>query len=420
MQTVFFEYHCRLHAGDSPEEYLLRTRKFGITRDTRVSGQGGHSTRARGRGNVGRGRDSDRGHSRDKERSNPKRPTVAKTSQGYPRRDQLRESSGSSISKRTRQSSDVIPSQVTNDLSNPLQLPIQDDHSGAALRDQGRSNPKRLKVNARSRGRPRKIQPSASDEAPAAGRLCTSSGDIPLELAEDLPSFLQPLSQDDHLDPAPSLDANHPELASSSQSHVHDATHGGRSEQLLAKDDLSRKRDREDSDIQFNDSDHFPVSSSESAVASALPQAARSVRPLPRSVSTKHISSREAQQIADSPMHVLDQEDVGCLLEDVGTNTSLTHFQPISGILENWAQTHDNDQDDVVDVDEIANDASLANDVPLQVSSHEGVVEGSAPTIQPETKPPLPVRPQIWAQVCTMLWNHTSTLNWHLDPPRSL
>jgi hypothetical protein len=310
-----------------------------------------------------------------------------------------------------------------------LQFISQDDRSGVSRTSQGRSNPKRPRITEKPRERPRKSELRAPDVAPAAKRARKSSGHSSSQLANDLPNSMQLPGQDDHSDTGPSLSVRltsngHPELASNSQSHVHQATHAGRGKQILAMSDLSRKRGRVDSGLQFNDPSHFLVPSPGSAVATALPQSVRSVRPLPRRVSMKRILPRHAEQInraAEPSVHALGQEDVDCFLKDVSSNASLAHFQPISGPLENWAQTKDNDQDDVVDVDEIANefDTPFANNAPLQVSSYEGAVEGSAPTIQPR-KPPLPIRPPIWAQVCTVLCEHTKPLNWHLDSPRSL
>lgn len=503
MQAVFSEYYCRVKTRDGPNEYIMRKRRefLSAAQNVQASDRVRLSTGAREQGvnvglgwgvNVGRGRGvnvqdrgrgvsvdsrrgSGRGHSKGHERSNPERLRVAETSEGRPRRSKVRESDEFPVAKRARKSAGDV--QVTNNLPNASQFVNQDDRSGVSRT--GRSNPKRRRVAEKPRGRPRKFELRAPDVAPAAKRVRKSSGHSSSQLANGLPNSMQLPGQDDHSDTGPSLSVRlitdgHPELASNSQSHVHEATHAGRGNQILTMGNLSRKRGRVDSDLQFNDpshflvpspgsavattlpqltvpslsvrlisdanhpekrgressdpqfndSGHFPVSSSELAVTTALPQSVRSVRPLPRRVSMKRILPRHAEQInraAEPSVHALDQEAVDRFMKDVSSNASLAHFQPISGPLENWAQTKDNDQDDIVDVDEIVNefDTPSANDAPLQVSSYEGAVEGSASTIQPR-KPPLPIMPPIWAKVCTVLCEHTKPFNWRLDSPRSL
>ncbi|KAG1812407.1 uncharacterized protein BJ212DRAFT_1276580 [Suillus subaureus] len=65
--------------------------------------------------------------------------------------------------------------------------------------------------------------------------------------------------------------------------------------------------------------------------------------------------------------------------------------------MEDWAR--DDDQDDVADVDEIANefDTPSTNDALPQLSSCKEVADVSAPTIK-QQRPPLPVKPPIWAE----------------------
>lgn len=383
-------------------------------------GRAGHNTRARGRGvDAGRGNGSGgvRGRSRDQEHSNPKRLRVAEASKGLRHsRSKLRESDGPPAAKLTHMSSGDISSQVKNDLPNVLQQPSQDDHPGVKRRSQHHSNPKRLKITEKSRGRPRKSKLRASDEAPAAKRARETSGDI----ASQLPIFPQIPSPDVHSNAASSLyvctvsDGNHSRLASSSQSHVHNTTRAGRGKQVLANGDLSLKRGREDGDLQFNNLCHLPVSSSKPSIVTSLPQSTRPVRPFPRKVSTIRISPRHGQQIsaAEPSMRVLNREDVDCPVKDVSRDVSLTHFQTVLAPLENWAEIQDNDEDGVVDVEEFANefDAHSANDAPAPVSSYGEAIEGSAPTIQPQ-RPPLPSTPPIWAQVCAILCEHTKALN---------
>jgi len=236
-----------------------------------------------------------------------------------------------------------------------------------------------------------------------------SSGDICSQVANELPNSLQLPAQDDHPDDAPSSpvcripDAILPGLASSSQSQVYNTTHA-EGKQVLAEGDLSREHGRVDNDLQLNDSNHFVASSSGSMIASGLPPSVRSIRPWPVKVMTMRILPRRGQHlitVTKSPKQTLGHEAVDGLLKDDSNNASSMHSQTVSVPMTDWTQ--DNDQDDDVDVDEIANEfgAPSANDAPRPLPSCKEVVE---PTIQP-CRPPLPaaVMPPIWAQVRTTL-----------------
>lgn len=77
----------------------------------------------------------------------------------------------------------------------------------------------------------------------------------------------------------------------------------------------------------------------------------------------------------------------------------MTYFETAFAPLENWNQTQDNDQDDIVDIDmdETENefDSHATDNALPPVSSHGEMVKGSVQL----QKPPLPVMPPIWAQV---------------------
>lgn len=252
-----------------------------------------------------------------------------------------------------------------------------------------------------------------SNKVPDGECMHNSSGDIS---SIDMPISLPLLSQEDCPDTAPSPPICqlprkiHPGLPSNSLGNVDSTTptHAGQGTQVLANGYLSSNHGREDSGLQSNDSDHFVARSSELMVASALPQSRRSLRPLPRKVATKYIPPRHGQQSSYSQpsRQALNQEGVDRLLTDIGRNASLMHSQTVSVHMEDWAR--DDDQDDVADVDDIANEFDIpsVNDTLPPLSSCREVANISVPTIE-QRKPRLPVMPPIWAEVCTTLCEHT-------------
>ncbi|KAG1776986.1 hypothetical protein EV702DRAFT_1104717 [Suillus placidus] len=350
MLAIFFEFYRLLQAKNHPAEYLLQKKRELLsspaTQGTQ-SGRGGHSAKARGRevnGSRSRGSGSGSGSGQG---------------QGHGR--------------------------------------------GRGRRRSGQecSSPTPLAITEAPQEHSRTSEAPESNDAPDGKCMRDSSGGIS---SIDLPISPQSPSQEYYSDDVPSLPvcqlsgSIHPGLASSSLSGVDSTTHAGQDTQVLANSNLSQNHGQ-DSRLQLDDSDHFIARSSELMVARALPPSTRSLRPLPRKVATKYIPPRHGQQITyvQPSRQTLDQEGIDRLLTDIGRNASLMHSQTISVHMEDWA--HDDDQDDVEDVDDIANefDAPSTNDALPPSSSCKEVTDVSAPTIE-EQKPPLLAMPPIWAE----------------------
>lgn len=365
MLAIFFEFYRLLEAGNRPLDSYLTQKKRELlsgraTQGTR-SGRGEHSARARRHGvNDGRNRSSGPGRDRGRGRGpGPGRSRGRSRGRGYGRG----RSSG-------QEGQSPAPSTVTK-----------------ALQEHSRTS-----------------EAPESNKVPDGKCMHDSSGGIS---SIDMPISLPLLNQEDCPDTAPSPPVCqlpreiHPGLASSSLGNVDSTTpaHVGQGTQVLANGNLSSNHGREDSGLQSNDSDHFVARSSELMVASALPQSRRSLRPLPRKVATKYIPPRHGQQssYAQLSRQALNQEGVDRLLTDIGRNASLMHSQTVSVHMEDWAR--DDDQDDVADVDNIANELDIpsVNDTLPPLSGCKEVADINVPTME-QQKPHLPVMPPIWAE----------------------